>query len=78
MKDCLAVVWALAHWRPYLWGRHFTCCTDHQALTYLYYMRDASNMSTRWAIALRNYDPTVEHVPGMLNIVPHTLCISYV
>ena len=26
-------MWALTHWRPYLWGRHSTCCTDHQALT---------------------------------------------
>ena len=35
MKGCYAVIWAVTHWRPYLWGKHFTCCTDHQALTCL-------------------------------------------
>ncbi|CAB1120564.1 unnamed protein product [Ectocarpus sp. CCAP 1310/34] len=73
MKECIAVVWALTHWRPYLWGRHFTCSTDHQALTYLYHMQDTSNMLTRWAIALQNYDFTVKHVPGKLNVVPDAL-----
>ena len=73
MKECTAVVWALTHWRPYLWGRHFTCHTDHQALTYLYHMQDTSNMLTRWAICLENFDFTVKHVPGKLNVVPDTL-----
>lgn len=73
MKECLAVVWAFVHWRPYLWGRHFTCHTDHQALTYLYQMQDTSNMLTRWAIALQSFDFTVKHVPGKLNVVPDTL-----
>ncbi|CAB1100197.1 unnamed protein product [Ectocarpus sp. CCAP 1310/34] len=73
MKECIAVVWALTHWRPYLWGRHFTCSTDHQALTSLYHMQDTSNMLTRWAIALQNYDFTVKHVPWKLNVVPDAL-----
>lgn len=73
MKECCAVVWAFVHWRPYLWGRHFTCCTDHQALVYLYQMQDTSNMLTRWSIALQNYDFTVQHVPGRLNVVPDAL-----
>ena len=61
------------HWRPYLWGRHFTCCTDHLALTHLYQTQDTSNLLTRWAIALKNYDFTVQHVPGRLNVVPEAL-----
>ena len=73
MKECCAVVWALVHWRPYLWGRHFVCYTDHHALTYLHKMQDTSNMLTPWAIALQNYDFTVKHVPGKLNIIPDTL-----
>ena len=77
MKECCAVVLAVTHWRPYLWGRHFTCCTDHQALTYLYKMQDTSNMLTPWAIALQNYDFTVKHVAGKLNVVPDMLSRAF-
>ena len=61
LKECYAVVLAITHWRPYLWGRHFTCVSDHATLRYLYTMQDASNMLTRWAIAIQSFDFTVEH-----------------
>ena len=73
MKECCGVVLTLHHWRPYFWGRHFTCVTDHSALTYLFHMQDTSNMLTRWAIALQGYDFTVEHKPGKLHVIPDTL-----
>ena len=73
LKECYAVVLAIQHWRPYLWGRHFVCVTDHAALRYLYSMQDTSNMLTRWAIALQSYDFTVQHKPGKLHVVPDTL-----
>ena len=63
----------VTHWRPYTWGRHFVCVTDHSALRYLYSMQDTSNMLTRWAIALQTYDFTVDHKPGKLHIIPDTL-----
>ena len=52
-NGCYAVVLAIQHWRPYLWGRHFVCVTDHAALRYLHSMQDTSNMLTRWAVALK-------------------------
>ena len=73
LKECYAVVLAIQHWRPYLWGKHFVCVTDHAALRYLYSMQDTSNMLTRWAIALQSYDFTVRHKPGKLHVVPDTL-----
>ena len=33
-------------------------------------MQDASNMLTRWAIGLQNFDFTVKRVAGKLNVVP--------
>ena len=72
-KECLAVVLAVTHRRPYFWGRHFVCVTDHSALRYLYSMQDTSNILTWWAIALQSYDFTVEQNPGKLNIIPDTL-----
>ena len=29
-KECLAVVLAVTHWRPYIWGRHFRLCYGSQ------------------------------------------------
>ena len=66
-KECCAVVLALTHWRPFLFGKQFTVFTDHRALLYLYHMQDTSNMLTGWAIALQNFDFTVKHIPGKLN-----------
>ena len=66
-KKSVAVVIAVTHWRPYIWGRHFVCGTDHRALRYYY------SMLTRWAIALQLYDFTVEHKSGKLNIIPDIL-----
>ena len=36
-------------------------------------MHDTCNMPTRWAIALQNFDFTVKHVAGKLNVVPDAL-----
>ena len=29
-KECLAVMLAVTHWRPYIWGRHFRLCYGSQ------------------------------------------------
>ena len=29
-KECLAVMLAVTHWRPYIWGRHFRLCCGSQ------------------------------------------------
>ena len=73
MKECLGVVLAFAHFRPYIWGRFFECHTDHQALCHLHKLQETSNMLTRWALALQTYDFEVIHVPGKLHVIPDAL-----
>ena len=67
--ELLAVVEAVKHFRPYLWGRHFKLITDHMALKWLHTMREAvsgglSSRLTRWTLRLQEYDFEVEHKPG--------------
>ena len=70
MKVCCAVVLALTHWRPFLFGTRFTVFTDHRALMYLYHMQDTSNMLTRRAIALQNFDSRSNISQGDLTFFP--------
>lgn len=39
-KECLAIVWALQFFYPYLYGQHFVMETDHQPLTWLQRMKN--------------------------------------
>ena len=74
MKEFCAVLLAITYWCPFLFGNKFTVFTDHRALlVYLYDMQDTSNMLTRWAIALQNFDSTVKHVAGKIYVVPDAL-----
>lgn len=50
---------------------------DREALTYLYYMQNTSNMLTGWTIALQKFDFTLKHVPGKLSVVPDTLSCQF-
>ncbi|CAB3992477.1 Retrovirus-related Pol poly from transposon [Paramuricea clavata] len=34
-KECLAIVWTVNYWRPYLLKKSFEVITDHQSLTWL-------------------------------------------
>ena len=63
--ECLAIVWAVAKFRPYLMAMPFEVYTDHYALQRLKTMRTGSALLHRWSAALEEYDFTVIHRPGM-------------
>ena len=61
--ECLAIVWAVAKFRPYLMAVPFEVSTDHYALQWLKTMRTGSALLHCWSAALEEYDFTVKHRP---------------
>ncbi len=50
--ECLAAVWAIAHFRCYLFGTQFTLVTDHQPLKWLMGSDKLTGKLARWALIL--------------------------
>ena len=66
--ELLAIVWALEHFKYYLYGNKFTLQTDHQAL--LSALKNNRGNKTyqsrlsRWVDRLLPFNFTIEHIPG--------------
>jgi RNase H-like domain found in reverse transcriptase/Reverse transcriptase (RNA-dependent DNA polymerase) len=63
-KECLAIVWAVTHLRPYLEGVTFTVRTDHHALRWVMNLAEAQGRLARWRLRLSEFSFTVEYSPG--------------
>ena len=66
-RELLAIVWAVKHFRPYLFGRKFTLITDHRPLTWLFSIKDPGSRLARWRLKLEEYTYKIEHKPGKIN-----------
>ena len=51
-QELTAIHWAIKHFRPYVYGKHFLVFTDHRPLSYLFSMK----------LHLEEYDFTVEYL----------------
>jgi hypothetical protein len=58
LKELLAVVYFVKHFRYYLLDRDFTVLTDHSSLKWLENFKDVDGMLARWLCQLARY-------PGM-------------
>ena len=66
-QECLAVIYGLKQFRPYLYGQHFTIVTDHAALQWLMKLRDPNGRLARWSFKLMGHDFDIVYRPGRLN-----------
>src|SRR4051812_28991612 len=60
----LAVVWAVEHYRQYLYGKRFQVVTDHTALKSLMKLKDPKGLYARWIMRLQPYDIDLIYKPG--------------
>ena len=72
-RELIRLVLDVRHWRPYLWGRHFTIRTDHHALKFMLDQRLSTIPQHQWVSKLFGYDFSVEFHPGHLNTVTDVL-----
>ena len=74
--ECLAVVWGVKHFRPYLFGRPFSVLTDDSALTWLMNFRDPTGRLARWALYLQQYNFSIGWRPGVKHVVADALLLT--
>lgn len=71
-KECLAIVWTIQQFRPYLVGRVFVVETDHQALKWLLEQEKPGRLAS-WVMQLQQYKFSIRYRPGKLNVVADAL-----
>lgn len=65
--EALGVVWAVKHYRPYLYGNQCDVFTDHVALKSLLNTPQPSGKFARWGLALQDLELTIHYQAGKQN-----------
>ena len=64
-RELLAVVKAVKHFRPYLYGQEFRLRTDHASLRWLCRRHEPSAQVARWLEILAEFQYSLEHRAGL-------------
>ena len=72
-REAAAVLWAVEHFRHYVWGRRFEIVTDCSALIWLFKSQNLSPKLRRWALRLMEYDMELEWREGSKHYLPDAL-----
>lgn len=71
--ELLAIVWAVQHFRLYMYGKYFDILTDHRPLVHLLSMLDPASRLLKFRLQLENYDFKIIHVKGKDNATADAL-----
>ncbi|KAJ8886540.1 hypothetical protein PR048_012751 [Dryococelus australis] len=63
-REMLALVLAVKHFRPYLFGRQFKIVTDHKPLQYVFNVKDYSSRPLKWRLKLAKYSFEITYKAG--------------
>ena len=63
-KETIAVVWAVSHFPPYLYGRPFVVITDNQKLTFLHSVKEPKGRLASWLNELSQYEMVINYKAG--------------
>jgi hypothetical protein len=72
-QECLAVVFAIKKYRPYLEDKPFLLRADNKCLLWLIGAKDSNTKLTRWSLLLQEFNFRIEHCPGKNNELPNVL-----
>jgi hypothetical protein len=62
--ECLAIIWSLRKFRPYIEGCEITVVTDHESLRWLSKLEDPTGRLGRWVMETQHLNMKIEHRPG--------------
>lgn len=63
-KELLAVRYFIEYYKQYLLGREFIVRTDHQALVWLFSLKEPKRRIARWIEILSQYNFSIQYRPG--------------
>lgn len=66
-RECLAVLYAVESFRPYLYGREFTLACDFEPVHWMTSVINPGARLSRWRLRLRDYSYKFEYKKGKLN-----------